>query len=919
MVHIRLLTFVFLSLCPLSWAVDYGDMPVDRMPPNGWQDVTWQNPGNWTVINVGKHGVVPNNPRVDAAEKVEAIIRQGSGNRVIYFPAGTYTFKSTCDITTGGIILRGAGKDQTTINIQCKADGILFQGAYSAPELRISGAVVPGDNQVIVNDAAGLQLGDFIQIYHPSLMSLYWGKKTGPTGEYGQIVRITEKKGNILGIDMKLGLEIPGDEPPRAKNVDLIHDVGVEDLKVYRVSLGEKDQGQIRNIVYENVFNGYLRRVESDHSYGWHIAVVGSRNVVLSENYIHDGWATGGGRAYGINMRMTSTQCLAVNNVLEKCRHHLNFGRGTNHCIFAYNKCDGRLSHDNYILFHGSHNNHNLVEGNWATGNIVIDGWHHQEGKNNWYFRNFTTTEVGDRARHVKSPRTCIVGNECQDITYPADMDCYVGANKVNKNMQWGELKENSRIPASLYLSTKPDFVEKWPLYGPPMNMADSPQTSKRKQPHGQAKKPNVLTFIIDDAGWKDVGYNGGEIATPMIDRLAGTGIRLNKFYAYSTCTPTRAAFFTGKAPSRSSIVYPIQHDDRYGLPPEMETLPEVFRRNGYRTALIGKWHLGVQPEFAPNAHGFDYHYGILGGWTDQFTRENPKIGYDWVRNNKPVEKEEGHTTDLLTADALRYIHEADDAPFFLCVSYTAPHVPIQVDPKWSEPYEGRFATKTRQGYAGMMAQLDDSIGRIIQALEKQGLLETTLVVFFSDNGPSAPGKKWYIPEDFHKINFYGNNGQYGDVGPLRGWKASPYDGGVRVPAFLYWKGRLSGSNWETPVIVEDLYRTILGLVKLDVSAAHPPEGRNIFAPAHNQHATFYWRTPNNLALLEDGWKLILKNGSPFDPNLKPELYHVGEDISEGVDCVKTHPEKLARLLELMKVAFKKDPEPHVNPALLDK
>ena len=240
-------------------------------------------------------------------------------------------------------------------------------------------------------------------------MSLYWGKKTGPTGEYGQIVRITEKKGNILGIDMKLGLEIPGDEPPRAKNVDLIHDVGVEDLKVYRVSLGEKDQDQIRNIIYENVFNGYLRRVESDHSYGWHIAVVGSRNVVLSENYIHDGWATGGGRAYGINMRMTSTQCLAVNNVLEKCRHHLNFGRGTNHCIFAYNKCDGRLSHDNYILFHGSHNNHNLVEGNWATGNIVIDGWHHQEGKNNWYFRNFTTTEVGDRARHVKSPRTCIV------------------------------------------------------------------------------------------------------------------------------------------------------------------------------------------------------------------------------------------------------------------------------------------------------------------------------------------------------------------------------------------------------------------------------------------------------------------------------------------------------------------------------
>ncbi len=366
----------------------------------------------------------------------------------------------------------------------------------------------------------------------------------------------------------------------------------------------------------------------------------------------------------------------------------------------------------------------------------------------------------------------------------------------------------------------------------------------------------------------------------------------------------TRAAFFTGQAPSRSGIVYPIQHDDTYGIPDEIETLPEAFQKKGYRTALIGKWHLGVQPEFAPNAHGFDYHYGIRGGWTDQFTRENPKTGPDWFRNNDQL-KEEGHTTDLLTADAIRYINEAREDPFFLCLSYTAPHVPIQVDPKWAKPYEGKYETKTRQGYAGMMAQLDDSIGRVVRTLEKRDLLDNTLVVFFSDNGPSAPGKKWYIPEDFHQINFYGNDGVYGDVGPLRGWKSSPYDGGVKVPAFLYWKGKLTPGDWNKPVIVQDLYSTILRLVNSgDLSMGSK---------------SFYWRTPRNLALRHGGWKLILQNASPFEPELKSELYHVERDVSESNDLSKSHPEKLQELLAILRNEFGNDPEPHVNPNLLDR
>lgn len=427
-----------------------------------------------------------------------------------------------------------------------------------------------------------------------------------------------------------------------------------------------------------------------------------------------------------------------------------------------------------------------------------------------------------------------------------------------------------------------------------------------------QVAAPNILVFILDDAGWQDVGYMGGDIATPEIDAIAGQGIRLNKFYTYSTCTPTRAAFFTGEAPSRSGIVYPIQHDDHYGIPAEKETLPEVFQKNGYKTALIGKWHLGVQSELGPLAHGFDYHYGLRGGWFDQYTRENPKTGYDWWRDDKVAPEEKGHTTDLLTADAIRYLNNIGDHPFFLCVSYTAPHVPIQVDPKWAAPYEDAYDTKTRQGYAGMMAQLDDSFGQVFQALKKQQLLENTLVVFFSDNGPSAPGKKWYIPEAFHETNFYGNDGVYGDVGPLRGWKASPYDGGVRTPAFIYWKGQLSSKDWSQPVIVQDLYHTILGLVKLD----DPAVGRDFLAKPEPD--CFYWRTPKNLALRSGDWKLLLINTSPFDKDLKMELYNLENDISEEHNCVVSDPEKAQELLAMMKNEFKQDARPHVNQKLLE-
>jgi arylsulfatase A-like enzyme len=440
--------------------------------------------------------------------------------------------------------------------------------------------------------------------------------------------------------------------------------------------------------------------------------------------------------------------------------------------------------------------------------------------------------------------------------------------------------------------------------------------TSAQSADEGK-KKPNVITIIIDDAGWKDVSYQGGEIATPEIDRMAENSIRFSQFYTYSTCTPTRAALLTGRAPSRSGIVYPIQHDDNYGIPADAETLAEVFQHNGYTTALIGKWHLGVQKEFSPNAHGFDYQYGMLGGWFDQYTRINPKTGYDWSVDGEIIEGEIGHTTDLLTGNAVRYIEDSGERPFFMYLSYTAPHVPIQVDDNWVEPYKGKFDTETRVGYAGMMAHLDYSIGKVITALEKQGILENTLIVFLSDNGPSAPGKKWYIPADKFTINFFGNDGEYGAVGELRGWKSSPYEGGIRVPAFIYWKNKLESKEWKDPVIVQDLYPTIIGLAGLEIKGDYKIESRDIFNT--DKDASFYWRTPVNVALRHGDWKLIIQNKSPYEEELKTELFNIEEDISESNDCSETHPDKLNELLEIMRLEFSLDPEIYINPNLLNK
>ncbi|MCZ6462872.1 MAG: arylsulfatase, partial [Proteobacteria bacterium] len=284
-------------------------------------------------------------------------------------------------------------------------------------------------------------------------------------------------------------------------------------------------------------------------------------------------------------------------------------------------------------------------------------------------------------------------------------------------------------------------------------------------------RQPNVLLILADDLGWNDVGYHGSEIRTPHLDALATEGVRLESFYVQPYCSATRAALLTGRYPMRmglqKGLIRPWEKD---GLPLEERTLAEALKGAGYATAALGKWHLGAAREaYLPLWRGFDHHYGHYNGAIDYFTHELYG-GLDWHRNGIAVD-EEGYATDLLADEAVRWIRRVDPGrPFFLYLAFNAPHSPLQAPDEQRDRYP-EIDDPRRRIYAAMVSALDDGVGRIVAALEEDGRLDDTIVVFASDNG--------------------GHPKAEGDNTPLRGQKGNAYEGGIRVPAFVFWRGRL--------------------------------------------------------------------------------------------------------------------------------
>jgi arylsulfatase A-like enzyme len=375
--------------------------------------------------------------------------------------------------------------------------------------------------------------------------------------------------------------------------------------------------------------------------------------------------------------------------------------------------------------------------------------------------------------------------------------------------------------------------------------------------------------------------------------------MQLEQYYTQPQCSPTRTALLTGRYPLRYGMHYGVVLPySEWGLPREAVTLPERLRGRGYRTALVGKWHLGhYTPEQLPGRR-FDHFYGCYQGSLDYFTHRYPTGKPDLHRNGQPV-VEEGYATFLFAREAARFIETTPaDRPFFLYLAFNAPHTPLQAPPEYVARYK-HLTPPTRATYAAMVTAMDDAVGMVVAALEKSGRRNRTLILFSSDNGGQ-------------------DRGRVGDNTPLRHEKGSTYEGGIRVPAFAHWPGRIKpGTRSAQLMHVVDVLPTLLAI------AGAPPRPRDetdgvSMAPALLSGQTVarpaipFISGPENFwnALREDEWKLVVAtepdrvrpDGAYQAPRL--ELYRILEDPSETRDLAAAEPERTAAMRRRLQTWF---------------
>jgi len=401
----------------------------------------------------------------------------------------------------------------------------------------------------------------------------------------------------------------------------------------------------------------------------------------------------------------------------------------------------------------------------------------------------------------------------------------------------------------------------------------------------GLAASPNIVVILADDLGCRDLQLYDGWVETPRIEKMAQEGLTFTDFHANSSvCSPTRAAFLTGRYQQRVGIVDVIvgSREPDQGIPDRVITLPEVFQKNNYATALFGKWHLGYPDKFNPVNHGFDEFIGLLNGAADYHLHNTWRVG---------LEKKEvkGYSTDLITEKSVDFIRRHKEEPFFLYVSHQTPHNPYQTREDTPENRKegwnpNRVGEENRPRYQEMVKDLDRSVGEILDTLKEVGLDKNTLVFFWSDNG---------------------------DVGMspvarrLRGTKFGHYEGGHRVPAVAWWPGHIkAGTKSDALMSGFDLYPTfteMAGLAKdtpenLDgISAAdHLLKGE----PFPERDLFFGYEPKLGTAMRRDDWKMILKAG-------EAQLYNLKSDLKETTDVVDQHP-KIAASMQRAIEEFKK-------------
>lgn len=435
--------------------------------------------------------------------------------------------------------------------------------------------------------------------------------------------------------------------------------------------------------------------------------------------------------------------------------------------------------------------------------------------------------------------------------------------------------------------------------------------------------RPNIILILCDDLGYADVGFNGStDIITPELDELAANGTMFSSAYVcHPFCGPSRMGLMTGRYPHTFGAPFNLPNSglgiedfNQRGIPVEENLVSTVLQNAGYFTGAIGKWHLGIQPEHHPNRRGFDDFYGFLGGGHMYFPEKYGPI-YDRQKrsgktnfndyiaplehNGEQVEEKE-YMTDGLSREAVRFVKEASqrDEPFFLYLAYNAPHTPLEA----KEEDVAKFADikdEKRRTYAAMVSAVDRGVGQVVDALDEADQLENTLIVFLSDNGG--------------KIGAGANNG------PLQQGKGSVCEGGIRVPMFFHWPGRVAnGKKYVHPVSALDFYPTFAHLAKAKIPATKQLDGTDLWdafqagiSPRQNQpiYAVRHWNGFHNVGIRQNEWK-----ASRRGPKAAWDLFNLAQDIGEEVDVSDQHSEIVTQLVE----AANRWSQTHTQPLWFD-